>query len=95
MLLQSAKLANVASRNEMELQERRILRTSFSKEMQMSTGEREGERHAGKFDCDIPFLFKSLANSPINSGLESQVPRRIILRIYNTLYLLQKIGNFY
>lgn len=69
VLLQSARLANVASRDEVELQERRILRTSLSsRETRISTGQRKGERYADKFDCDIPFPFKSLANSPINGS---------------------------
>lgn len=69
VLLQSARLANVASRDEVELQERRILRTSLSsRETRISTGRRKGERYADKFDCDIPFPFKSLANSPINGS---------------------------
>lgn len=48
MLLQSARLANVASRDEMELQERRILGTSFSRKMHMSTeGGRDREKERG------------------------------------------------
>lgn len=57
-LSQSARLANVASRDEMELQERRILRP-VSWKMQMSTGERRRDKYAGKFDCDILFLYAS------------------------------------
>ena len=61
-LLQSTKLANVASQDEMELQERiSIKNESLSLSLRKRRCRRkEGERYEGKFDCDIKsFLFCS------------------------------------